>query len=122
MALRTTHRRMVDRPDGYGKNTGSCGDTVVIFLVANGGRIQAVYYDIDGCINTNACANVVAEMATGRSIAAAWQIRTSDVIDDLQTLDTDHYHCAELAVGALYRALADLRQKTQRPWMKLYQV
>jgi nitrogen fixation protein NifU and related proteins len=42
------------------------------------------------------------------------------VIEFLETLPRGHHHCAELAVGALYRALADLRGKQREPWRKLY--
>jgi nitrogen fixation NifU-like protein len=31
------------------------------------------------------------------------------VADFLKTLPADHFHCAELAVGALYLALASLK-------------
>jgi nitrogen fixation NifU-like protein len=74
----------------------------------------------DGCINTNACANTVAHLVEGRSIAAAWEITPETVIAHLQTLPAESHHCAELAVGAFYRALADLTEKTRRPWKKLY--
>ncbi len=32
MAFRTDKREIINNPDGYGKRTGSCGDTVEIFL------------------------------------------------------------------------------------------
>jgi nitrogen fixation NifU-like protein len=42
------------------------------------------------------------------------------IIAYLETIPESHHHCAELAVGALYRALADLRAKQQQPWRKMY--
>ena len=50
MALRTDRRRRLARPDGYGKNTGQCGDRIEIFLMAPNDRIKAVFYDTDGCL------------------------------------------------------------------------
>ena len=44
----------------------------------------------------------------------------SEMDMDHETLPADHYHCAELAVGALYLALADCRQTRRKPWQKLY--
>jgi nitrogen fixation NifU-like protein len=41
------------------------------------------------------------------------------VVDYLEALPKGHLHCAELAVGALYRALADARRK-QQSWRKMY--
>ena len=61
-------------PDGYGKRTGECGDTVEMFLCINNGRIQSVSFDTDGCINTNACANTVSHLSEGKTIEKAWEI------------------------------------------------
>ena len=44
-------------------------------------------------MNTNACANTVAELAEGRKVEDAW--------------DT---HCAELAVGGFYLALTNWQE------------
>ena len=36
MAFRTDRRERLDKPDGYAKNTGDCGDTVEFFVTLNG--------------------------------------------------------------------------------------
>ena len=120
MALGQERRERVEKPDGYGKRTGDCGDTVEFFLTTDKDRIRSVSYLTDGCLNTNACANTVAHLVEGGSIEAAWEITPEAVIGYLQTLPAESRHCAELAVGALYKALADLTEKTRRPWKKLY--
>ncbi|MCP4673404.1 MAG: iron-sulfur cluster assembly scaffold protein, partial [Desulfobacula sp.] len=43
----------------------------------------------------------------------AWKISPEKVNKFLETLPEDHFHCAELAVGALYLALADLESKNR---------
>lgn len=120
MALGQQRRERVEKPDGYGKRTGDCGDTVAFFLTTVKDCIRSVSYLTDGCLNTNACANTVAHLAEGKSVEAAWEITPEDVIAYLQTLPTESHHCAELAVGAFYKALADLSDKTRHPWKKLY--
>ncbi len=120
MALGQERRERVAKPDGYGKRTGDCGDSVEFFLTTENDGIRSVAYLTEGCLNTNACANTVAHLAEGRSIAAAWEITPEDVIAYLQTLPAESHHCAELAVGAFYKALADLAEKTRQPWKKLY--
>ena len=120
MAFGRQRREIIRSPDGRGKKTGGCGDTVEMFLTIRGGRIEAVSYDTDGCLNTNACANTVAELAEGRTTEEAWEISPEDVIDFLQTLPEDSRHCAELAVGAFYLALADYQQLCRQPWKKQY--
>jgi len=120
MAFRADRRGSIDHPDGHGRHTGECGDTVEFFLSVRNGCIKSVMFQLDGCLNTSACANTVAHLAEGRPVAEAWEIRTETVIEALQTLPPDHYHCAELAVGAFYRALADYNELQRRPWKKNY--
>jgi nitrogen fixation NifU-like protein len=59
-------------------------------------------------------------LVEGKTVAAAWEITPEKVADFLETLPGDHYHCAELAVGTLYLALADTRENQRSPWKKSY--
>ncbi len=111
MALATENREVVEGSDGYGKRTGECGDTVEIYLDVEDGRIGSFSYTTDGCMNTDACANAVALMARGKSIAKGWEITHEAVIAYLETLAESKHHCAELTVGAFYLALSDLKKK-----------
>ena len=120
MALRSDRRKNVEHPDGYGKRTGACGDTVEIYLTVHNGRIRSVFYETNGCMNTNACANTVAELAEGRNVEDAWEITPEQVVAYLETLPPQNMHCAELAVGALYLALSSWRELQRHPWKKLY--
>jgi nitrogen fixation NifU-like protein len=121
MAFRHERRERVKNPDGYGKRTGECGDTVEMFLCVKGDRIQTVSFDTDGCINTNACANTVSQLSEGKTIEDAWNITVKEVIEFLETLAKDKYHCAELAVGAFYLALANYQALHRNSWKKPYQ-
>lgn len=120
MAFRTDRRGSLEHPDGYGKRTGQCRDTVEIFLSVRDDRIQSLMFSTDGCLNTSACTNAVAELVEGKTLPEAWEVTPEDVIAFLQTLPTDHHHCAELAVGALYRALANCTELRRSPWKKMY--
>jgi nitrogen fixation protein NifU and related proteins len=120
MAFRTDHRERLEKPDGYGKKTGDCGDTVEFFMNLDGDTISTLSYDINGCLNTNACCNAVVCLAAGRTLDAAWEIDPERVADFLESLPPDHFHCAELAVGAMYRTLADARENWRSPWKKMY--
>jgi nitrogen fixation NifU-like protein len=120
MAFKTDRLEPLADPDGIGRHTGDCGDTVEMFLKLQGGAISQVAFQVEGCIHTVASANAVGELIEGRSIEAAWELTPEKVIEFLETLPKGHHHCAELAVGALYRALADARGKQQQPWRKMY--
>lgn len=108
MALSTYRIEKLDHPDGYGKRIGTCGDTVEFFLTRCDSILESVSFYVQGCMNTRACCNTVAFLTEGKSIDSAWQISPEQVSTFLSTLPADHFHCAELAVGALYLALADL--------------
>ena len=108
MALRTDTIERVTNPDGYGKRTGDCGDTIEFFLICRNNILESVSFDVQGCIHTRACCNTVAKLIKGKPPESAWNITPEQVNQFLETLPKDHFHCAELAVGALYLALTDL--------------
>ena len=121
MAFRSDKRGRMENPDGYGKKTGACGDTVEMFIEVDGNIIRSVLYDIDGCLNTNACANAVVFMSEGRKVENAWEeITPESVIEYLQTLPPEDAHCAELSVGALYLSLSNFHETRRSPWKKIY--
>ncbi len=121
MAFRNDRRERVEHPDGYGKRTGECGDTVEMYLSIGDGCIRSVSYETNGCMNTNACANTVAELAQGGKVKDAWEITAEDVVAYLETLPPENTHCAELAVGAFYLALRNYQEFKRDPWKRLYQ-
>jgi len=104
-------RKAVAQPAGYGEKTGDCGDTVAVYLSVNNGIISEVNYELQGCINTNACCNALARLAEGMPVEQSWEITPGDIIDLLETLPADHFHCAELTVGTFYLALADCAER-----------
>ena len=109
MAFRADRQETISNPHGYGVNVGTCGDRVEMFLMTEAGRITSVSFRAQGCMNTNACANTVAELAEGKTLEDAWEITPQDVIDFLETLPEESTHCAELAVGAFYKALSKVK-------------
>ena len=120
MAFRTDRRERLDKPDGYAKKTGDCGDTVEFFITLNDEAIGSLSYDINGCLNTNACCNAVVSLLEGKTLDAAWEVTPEHVAGFLESLPADHFHCAELVVGTLYLALADARENRRSPWKKIY--
>jgi nitrogen fixation protein NifU and related proteins len=121
MAFRADRQERIQNADGHGKKTGTCGDTIEFFLMIKNGRIETLSYALSGCLNTNACANAIIELVEGKNVDAAWALDPEDVSAYLESLPADHFHCAELSIGALYLALADARDKRKSPWKKMYQ-
>lgn len=121
MAYDYSRVEKIANPDGYGKRTGDCGDTVEIFLtVGENEIIEAVSIHIEGCANTMACANTAARLTEGESVEKAWEITPEAVAEYLKTLEEDHFHCAELSVGAFFLALTNYRDMKKNGWKKNY--
>ena len=111
MAFGHTRRETVKNPDGYGKKTRDCGDTIEIFITAKNNLICSVSYSQDGCLHANACANTVGELAENKTIEEAWKISAQDIINFLETLPEHEHHCADFAISAFQMALKDLEKK-----------
>lgn len=120
MAFGCDRHGRIENPDGYGKHNGGCGETVEFFLTVRSGQIQSISIATDGCLNTNACANAVAQISEGKTIESAWRITPAEVIAFLETLPEAENHCAELAVTALFRALTHYREIQRSSWKKPY--
>ena len=114
MAYLWDRRKPMEHPDGYGKKTGDCGDTITMYLAIENDVIDQVTFELEGCINTNACCNALAAMVEGKTAEQSWNITPQDLIGFLKTLPQDHYHCAELAVGTFYLALAHWSARKNR--------
>lgn len=110
MACLSDRRKVLEQPNGYGRKTGDCGDTIIIYLATENSVISQINYELEGCINTNACCNALATLVEGKMIEQCWKITPNDIIDILETLPIEHHHCAELAVGTFYLALADCNE------------
>ena len=107
MANLWERRMALENPDGVGRKTGDCGDTITMYLDVKEGVVKRQLFELDGCINTNACSNTVAVLVEGKPVELCWNVTPTDLIAFLETLPEEHRHCAELAVGTLYLALAD---------------
>ncbi len=114
MALKIDNIERIKNPNGYGIRIGDCGDSVEFFLMCKQDRLVTVSFFTRGCLNTTACCNTVVKLARGRTTDRAWEIKPEQVVKFLKTLPDDHIHCSELAVGALYLALADLKTNNDK--------
>ncbi len=118
MAFETNRSGRIENPDGYGKCSRECGDTLEIFLNSHDGLISSAYFDTEGCLYTVACANTVVSMVEGKPVEEAWHILPRHIFDYLETLPEAEMHCAELAVQALHAALLDLSKTERQPWVQ----
>ncbi|MBN1382932.1 MAG: iron-sulfur cluster assembly scaffold protein [Deltaproteobacteria bacterium] len=95
----------MEKPNGYAKITGPCGDTVEIFLRVRNDKIEDVTYTTDGCMTSHAAASAATVMAKGKPIRECLKINQSSILEHLGGLPEDSEHCALLAARTLHKAL-----------------
>jgi len=110
----------MENADGFARVTGSCGDTMEMWLRIKGGTIADVTFMTDGCGTSIASGSMVTEMAKGKSVNEAGKIRQQDVLSALGGLPEESEHCALLASSTLKEAIKDYLAMKKEPWKRAY--
>ena len=110
----------IQAPDGFGRITGSCGDTMEIYLVIKNAGITNATFWTDGCGSSIASGSMVTEMVKGKSISEARGITEDDILDALEGLPEESLHCALLAANALREAIKNYLAFKKEPWKRAY--
>jgi len=97
----------IDNPDGYACLTGSCGDTMEMFLKFENGMVKQSSFQTNGCGSSIVCASFAAEMAIGKNPDQILVISGDAILEKLGGLPEDDRHCAFLASETLQEALHD---------------
>ena len=84
-----------------------CGDRVRLSVQVADGKVEAVRFTGDSCAICTASADVVAELATGRSPREAAGLATEDVLEVLRSdVRPTRMRCVTLPITVLAMALA----------------
>jgi nitrogen fixation NifU-like protein len=110
----------IPAPDGFGRVTGSCGDTMEIYLKVKDSRVMNASFWTDGCGTSIASGSMVTELAKGKSVLEARNITQQDILDALGGLPEDSLHCALLAANTLKEAIKDYLAFKNEPWKRAY--
>ncbi|MFP4084029.1 MAG: iron-sulfur cluster assembly scaffold protein [Desulfonatronovibrio sp.] len=92
--------------------TGSCGDSVEIYLKFEKDRIVEASFFSDGCGPSVVCGSVACELALGRNLEDAASVDGRDILRILKGLPEDKEHCAFLAARALQEAVHNYLQES----------
>ena len=103
--LNPLYNGSIDNPDGYGRVTGSCGDTMQIFLKFENDRIKEASFQTDGCGSSAVCGSFAAEMALGKNLDEIVEITGEAILGKLGGLPKEDEHCAFLSAETLQEAL-----------------
>ncbi len=103
----------IEDADCFGRVTGSCGDTMEIYMRVIDGVIEDCKFMTDGCGATIACGSVLTEMLKGKTLEEAARIKAEDILSVLGGLPPENLHCPVLAVSTLNAALENFRKQRE---------
>jgi len=110
----------MENADGFGKVTGSCGDTMEMWLKVRNGTVTDATFLTDGCGGTIASGSMVTELIKGKSISEAQKVTQQAILNALGGLPEDSLHCALLVAETLKEAIKDYFALRREPWKKAY--
>lgn len=112
---------LLEKPDGYARLQGTCGDTMEMSVRLDGDLVVACGFQTDGCGTTQVCGSAATWLATNRTfVEALGAVSARGILELLGGLPEADVHCAELAAETLRRALADHLANRNSPWKKGY--
>jgi len=120
--LNPRNLRQIESPDGFGRVTGPCGDTMEIYLRVNGGKITNATFLTDGCGSSIASGSMATELIEGKSVVEAQNIGKDDILNALGGLPEESQHCSLLAANTVKEAVRDYLALKNEPWKRLYKV
>ena len=87
--------------------TGTCGDTMGIYLKVADGKIVDAKYEVLGCAGAISAAMAVVDLIKGKSIEKAKKVVDGDIFRMLKEIPVKKHHCIQLAVKTLHKGLDD---------------
>ena len=113
--LKPLYMGAMEDPEGYGRVTGTCGDTIEMFLQFESDRVKKASFQTDGCGSSTVCGSFAAELAHGKTPDEVTEITGEAILGVLGGLPEEDRHCAFLAAETLQTALDDYMRKRRRP-------
>jgi nitrogen fixation protein NifU and related proteins len=104
-------RGKMENFNAHGRITGTCGDTMEIFLKIENDSIKEASYLTDGCGTSNVCGSFAAEMTIGKTFEELPDITGELILSRLGTVPKDEQHCAFLAASTIQEAIDDYMNK-----------
>ncbi|MDY0038699.1 MAG: iron-sulfur cluster assembly scaffold protein [Desulforhabdus sp.] len=85
--------------------TGSCGESMEIYLHIENDTVKGASFFTDGCGASMACGSAAAELAVDRTLDEIVLVGEDMILEMLGGLPEDHRHCAMLAAETLQTAV-----------------
>ncbi len=107
--IQHTNVGSMSAPDAHATYTGSCGDTMELFLKIHSQRITEATFLAIGCAGSHTAASALTEMIKGKTLTEAEQINTKNILQHLGKIPEQKIHCTCLAIRALRQAIDEYK-------------
>jgi len=107
--IETPHLGIIENADQVSEMTGTCGDTIKVYLKIENDRIGDVKYQIMACPGSISAAMAAGDLVRGRTVGEALALNDGDVFNYLEEIPVKKHHCIQLAVKALIGAIQTYR-------------
>ncbi len=87
-----------------------CGDTMVLMLRIDDGRVTAAGFQTEGCAASVAASSILTELIAGMTLAEAAALTHEDIEEAVGGLPASKLHSAALVIGALRAAITQYAQ------------
>jgi nitrogen fixation NifU-like protein len=105
------HLAKMDNPSSWAALTGSCGDTITIYLRIENDVVTRSRFETTGCGSSQVSGEVACEYAEGKTVEQAGMLDGKDVLETLGGLPEENEHCAYLAAETLREAVRNYLEK-----------
>ena len=105
------HMGILPNADLVSEMTGTCGDTMSIYLELDKDVITDAKYEVLGCAGAVSAAMAIVDLIKGKNLSHAKTIGDSDVFHVLEEIPEEKHHCIQLAVKTLHKALDEYEKK-----------
>lgn len=107
------HWGVLPHADQVTEMTGSCGDTMTVYLKIDQEHITEMKVLVLGCAGAISAAMAVVDLVLGKSLAHARAVDDGDIFNGLGGLPPEKHHCIQLSVKTLHQALDDYEQRVK---------
>ena len=91
-----------------------CGDQMKVYIKVRYGKIVDVKLKTYGCASAIASTSALSEIAKGKTLDEALEIKAEDIDDYLGKLPKHKFHCSVLGHDALKDAIEKYREKDDK--------
>ncbi|GBC59674.1 iron-sulfur cluster assembly scaffold protein [Desulfonema ishimotonii] len=107
--IRKPYMGSIPDADQVSDMTGSCGDTMSIYLKLDGDIVTDAKYQVMGCAGAVSAAMAAVDLIRGKTLDYARSLNDGDVFKVLQKIPEKKHHCIQLAVKTLHKALDEYK-------------